>query len=168
MRVLANRPGRPSLPVGQGVTQGDALSAIIFDLVYTGGTCKVLRLNLKPGYKGMERYLSIPLCLARLPVRPFYRCSLVAIHDDTCFVAPLSKLIEINNFLIESAAARRCRRFAVRPEERVRFPARRPHAPLLGQPVWTWPHCVVTSTTSPSSCATTSDVVALPLVTPPQ
>ncbi len=29
----------------------------------------------------------------------------VAIHDDTYFAAPLNKLIEINNFLIESAAA---------------------------------------------------------------
>jgi hypothetical protein len=29
----------------------------------------------------------------------------VTIHDDTCFAALLNKLIEINNFLIETAAA---------------------------------------------------------------
>ncbi len=62
----------------QGVTQGDALSAIIFDLVYT--------------YKALK-----PAC-DRFT-------DFVAIHDDTYFAAPLNKLIEINNFLIESAAA---------------------------------------------------------------
>ena len=64
----------------QGVTQGDALSAIIFDLVYT--------------YKVLK-----PAC------DRFTDAHFVAIHDDTYFAAPLNKLIEINSFLIESAAA---------------------------------------------------------------
>jgi hypothetical protein len=64
----------------QGVTQGDALSAIISDLVYT--------------YKVLK-----PAC------DRFTDAHFVTIHDDTCFAALLNKLIEINNFLIETAAA---------------------------------------------------------------
>jgi hypothetical protein len=62
------------------VTQGDALSAIIFDLVYT---YKVI----KPACDRLTDAHSWPFTTTRTPR------------------APLKKLFEINNFLIESAAA---------------------------------------------------------------
>jgi hypothetical protein len=64
----------------QGVTQGDALSVAVFDIVYT--------------------YLVLKPACERLTDAHF-----VAIHDDTYIRAALDKRIEINDFLTECAAA---------------------------------------------------------------
>ena len=79
-----------------GVTQGDALSALIFDIVYT---LKVLK----------------PTC------EQFPHATLLAIHDDTYVNTKASELVEIDNFLEERATAIRLR-FVPKKERILQLP----------------------------------------------
>ena len=79
-----------------GVTQGDALSALIFDIVYT---LKVLK----------------PTC------EQFPHATLLAIHDDTYVNTKASELVEIDNFIEERATAIRLR-FVPKKERILQLP----------------------------------------------
>ena len=79
-----------------GVTQGDALSALIFDIVYT---LKVLK----------------PTC------EQFPHATLLAIHDDTYVNTKANKLVEIDNFIEERATAIRLR-FVPKKERILQLP----------------------------------------------
>ena len=79
-----------------GVTQGDALSALIFDIVYT---LKVLK----------------PTC------EQFPHATLLAIHDDTYVNTKASELVEIDSFLVERATAIRLR-FVPKKERILQLP----------------------------------------------
>ena len=79
-----------------GVTQGDALSALIFDIVYT---LKVLK----------------PTC------EQFPHATLLAIHDDTYVNTKANELVEIDNFIEERATAIRLR-FVPKKERILQLP----------------------------------------------
>ena len=79
-----------------GVTQGDALSALIFDIVYT---LKVLK----------------PTC------EQFPHATLLAIHDDTYVNTKAYELVEIDNFIEERATAIRLR-FVPKKERILQLP----------------------------------------------
>ena len=79
-----------------GVTQGDALSALIFDIVYT---LKVLK----------------PTC------EQFPHATLLAIHDDTYVNTKANELVAIDNFIEERATAIRLR-FVPKKERILQLP----------------------------------------------
>ena len=79
-----------------GVTQGDALSALIFDIVYT---LKVLK----------------PTC------EQFPHATLLAIHDDTYVNTKANELVEIDSFIEERATAIRLR-FVPKKERILQLP----------------------------------------------